>query len=174
MRINPQFFARLMLLAFLSITILMFAGCRTKKVTVDKKEKTVSELKKNDIKTSEASKIETDILHWNKSKSITISPKDIAKPAKIIYKGDTISLDNATVEINQAEAKKKQTSKGSTERSTTDNSTEEKSAHKKEKSKNSKVQAASWGINIALIVGIVVFLVLVFIHFKTKGINPAE
>lgn len=155
-------------LLFLLVMVLAISGCRSKKVTVDKKEETVNELHKKNIKTSETTKFETNILDWSKSGSIKITPKDTSRPSKIIYKGDTLSLDNATVEINSTEAQWKETTTGSANTTATSNSSEEKSSQSKVQQRDSKVTAASWGLNLGVIFGVIAGLILLYLFFTTK------
>lgn len=171
MSLNPKFLARLLLLAFFSIMVLMFAGCRSKKSTVDKKKEKAIEITTNDIRTSNKVNIETSTFKVTQLKNLKLKSQDPEKPSKIIYKGDTLSFTNAEVDFSSGSTTEDNSSSSSEESGTEDNSTSKKKSDKSEVLKDKKTKSASWGLNLGIFLGIIVIIFLVYIHFK-KPKNP--
>lgn len=169
MKINTQFFARLLLLAFLTLMVLMFAGCRSKKATLDKKQEKAIELVHNDIKKTETAKIETSILKITDETAFSIEPINGQNLSKVIYKGDTLSFLNAKIKYGKTNISEDASQIAETQKTEQDNSTSKKETESSEKHKAKQVKSSSWGVNVGIIVGIIVLLILVFIYFKTSN-----
>ncbi len=155
----------------LIIAIVLLAGCRSKKATLDKKQEKVIELEHKDIKKTETSKIETSILKLIDETAFSIEPINGQNLSKVIYKGDTLSFQNAKIKYGKTSISEDNSSITNNQKNEQDNSIIKKESESSEKNRTSKVKSASWGLNLALIIGVVVLLFLVFLHFKTKNIG---
>jgi Fe2+ transport system protein B len=150
------------------IAIILLAGCRSKKATLDKKQEKAIELVHNDIKKIETAKIETSILKITDETAFSIEPLDAQNPSKVIYKGDTLSFQNAKINYGNTNISENSSKIAVTKKTEHDNSTSKKETQSSEKHKAKQVKSSSWGVNIGIIVGIVVLLFLIFLYFKTK------
>ena len=87
---------------------------------------------------------------------------------KIVYGNDTLVATNADINISNRQDSEKDQSQTRREASETDKSSEASETDKSEKQRETDRQSASWGLNVALILGVIVLIVLGFIHFRTK------
>lgn len=169
MKINMiRSFARFLLFMFLALMVLMFAGCRSKKLTVDKKSESVSELKQNDIQTSEKSISGGNTLRLSDSREWSFEPEDSSQPSSVVYGTDTLRFINARIVVKKDQVKESSAETSEVEKTTKDKSTSEAILEKKEKLKDKKVKSASWGVNLGIIVGIITIVIALFVHYKTK------
>ena len=148
-------------------TVFLFSGCRTKKTVLDKNEEKVSVLEKKDIITSEKEDISTSTIDLSKSKSWSLTPLDSQKPSKVIYKGDTLSLSNAKLEVKENRNNTRTDSNLSREKKKEDKSSKKLEEKSESKQKTSDVRSASWGLNLGIIFGIVAAVVL--FYFKSTA-----
>jgi cobalamin biosynthesis Mg chelatase CobN len=153
----------------LIIAILLLAGCRSKKATLDKKQEKAIELVHNDIKKTETGRIETSILKLTNSDNFSIEPINGQNLSKVIYKGDTLSFLNAKIKYGKTSISEDASQIAETQKTEQDNSTSKKETESSEKHKAKQVKSSSWGVNIGIIVGIIVLLILVFLYFKTSN-----
>ncbi|MFC6858217.1 hypothetical protein [Zunongwangia atlantica] len=152
--------------------VFFLASCSSRKVETHKKQESVSELKQNDITTLENEKIKSDLFRVSESWNLNFSPRDPRDPINIIYGGDTLSVTNSDVSISKKETREEDHSIRETSRESSDQSKSEKEKDVSEKGKITDRQSSSWGLNIGLIFGIIVAIILIFLHFKTKPPKP--
>lgn len=163
---NYRRFSLLLHLAFITLMTLMFTGCRTKKTVVDKKETIVNEITKNDIKTTEAAKIETSVFTITDSQSWSIIPLDNERQVTVIKGKDTLKFTGATVNFDNS---KTETATNVLEQNSKDhsgNSSSSSSQKTTEKKKDQDVKSSSWGLNIGIILGLIAIVCLLYLHFK--------
>jgi cobalamin biosynthesis Mg chelatase CobN len=154
-----------LILLFLAFS---FLSCSTRKAEVQKKEESVSVLKQNDIKKTELEKIQADILTISSRQDINLSPRDPEKEMKIVYGNDTLVATNADINISSKQESEKDESQTTRDTSQSDKSSEASQTDKSEKLKNTDRQSASWGLNLGIIFGIIVIIIVGYIHFRTK------
>jgi cobalamin biosynthesis Mg chelatase CobN len=152
--------------------VLIFAGCRSKKATLDKKQEKAIELVHNDIKKIETAKIETSILKITDETAFSIEPINGQNLSKVIYKGDTLSFLNAKIKYGKTNISEKASKIAETQKTEQDNSTSKKETESSEKHKAKQVKSSSWGVNIALIIGVILILLLIFFEYKTRTNHP--
>jgi len=160
---------KIILLLLISI---LFTGCRSKKVALEKQEKSVSEIVVNDIKKTETEIKEIATIQKIEFNKFTLTPVDNQKPSKVIINQDTIQYQNSVLNFDNSKEKKISLEKSKTVKSETDKSTADKNQSSKSKILNKDITSASWGLNFALILGVLAALILIFLHFKTK--NPTK
>lgn len=162
-----RFIARFLLLVFFSLMILMFASCRTKKTTVDKKLEKVSELKQNDIKTSESSRIETVTFKISSSQNFSVESLDPEKPSKIVKHEDGFSFQNAKINFSETDTSEDTATIATEGKSSQDGTRQESNSEASEVKKDKKVKSASWGLNLGIIFGIIAALILLYFYIKS-------
>ncbi len=145
-----------------------FLSCSTRKSEVQKKEESVSVLKQNDIKKTELEKIQADIITISSRQDINLSPRDPEKEMKIVYGNDTLVATNADINISNRRDAEKDKSQTQREASETDKTSEASETDKSEKKRKTDRQSASWGLNLGIIFGIIVIIIVGYIHFRTK------
>jgi cobalamin biosynthesis Mg chelatase CobN len=150
----------------------MFSGCRSKKATLDKKQEKAIELVHNDIQKTETGKIETSILKLTNSDNFSIEPINGQNLSKVIYKGDTLSFLNAKIKYGKTSISEDTSKIAETQKTEQDNSTSKKETESSEKHKAKQVKSSSWGVNIALIIGVILILLLIFFYYKTRTNHP--
>ena len=169
MKINfIRFFARFLLLLFLGIMVLMFAGCRTKKSTVDRSTEKVNELKQNDIEISEKKVTTSNTLRLSDSREWSFEPVDPSEPSRVISGEDTTDFYNTRIVVKQDQVKESGSETSEVEKSERDKSSSESVSEKEEKHKKKNVKSASWGLNLGIIIGIVIIVIALFVYYKTK------
>jgi LPXTG-motif cell wall-anchored protein len=148
------------------ILALLASGCRSKKKLVEKKVEKVSVLEKKDIKSAESIKADVSIISVSRNKKIKISPEDPQLPSRVIFGKDTLSLNNAKVEIEDSSASEKKEDKTESSSSSSDKSSSSASSETGEK----KVDIEKTGVHSALIWGGLLLLLLVgaFFYFRKK------
>jgi len=156
----------------LIIAILLLSGCRSKKATLDKKQEKAIELVHNDIKKTETGKIETSILKITDETAFSIEPVNGQNLSKVIYKGDTLSFLNAKIKYGKTSISEDTSKIAETKKTKQDNSTSKKETESFEKHKAKQVKSSSWGVNIALIIGVILILLLIFFEYKTRTNHP--
>lgn len=147
---------------------LFLVNCSSRKVEVRKKEETVSVLKENDIRKSETKKIKSDVLKISTRQDINISPRDPAQEMKIVYGNDTLTATNADISISNRKDKERDQSKTERLIAESSKSSEALETDKKEKDRATKRESASWGLNLALILGGLLAIYLLYRFVKTK------
>ncbi|MCC4228373.1 hypothetical protein [Zunongwangia profunda] len=152
--------------------IFSLISCSSRKVETHKKQESVSELQQNDITTVENEKIKSDILRVSESWNLNFSARDPGDPINIIYGGDTLSVTNSDVSISKKESREEDHSIRESSRESSDQSKSEKEKHISEKGKTSDRESSSWGLNIAIILGIIVAMVLLYLHARTRHLGP--
>jgi len=147
-----------MLLAILCLLILMFTGCKSKLKLVEKKQETVSVLEINDIKTSEQVKSDISTLLITNSHSLKATPIDKDRPMQFISGKDTVSVTNASIEIEASASSESKEDKTVSEKSTSDQSTKKSESDSSEKTvdikKTGTHPAFIWG-------GLLLILILI-------------
>jgi len=161
-----------MKIKYILILIILFTGCRSKKVALEKQEKSVSEIVVNDIKKTETEIKEIATIQKIEFNKFTLTPVDNQKPSKVIINGDTIQHENSVLNFDNSKEENKILEKSKTDKSARDKSTADKNQSSKSKILNKDITSASWGLNFALIIGVLAALILIFLHFKTK--NPTK
>ncbi|WBL25124.1 hypothetical protein [Zunongwangia sp. HGR-M22] len=151
------------------VFIFFLVSCSSRKVGTHKKQESVSELQQNDIKTFENETIKSDILRISEKWDLNFNPRDPAKPMDIIHGQDTLSTTNADVTISKENTREQDNSVRESNRESSDQSKSKKEKDVYEKGKITDRQSSSWGLNIGLIFGIIVAIILIFLHFKTKS-----
>lgn len=166
---NPKF-PGIPVLILLVILAILVGSCKSKKKLVDKKEKTVSELQSNDIKTEEEIKADVKLYTISSSEKITITPSNNDKPARVIKGKDTMDIFNAQVVIENNSASETREDKTVTGRSSSDQSSKETQSHSKEKNidieKTGTHPALIWGGLLLLL--ILIILAIARYYFKKK------
>lgn len=152
---------------FLLISVLVFSSCRTKKAAIDRQESSVSVIEQNDIVTTEKETIEAASFNLTNSTSWNIAPVNVQKPTKVIYKGDTLSFNNAKISFENTESEENTTTTTEKETRHKDESTKEIREESESKFKKKNVRSASWGLNLGVILGIVVIIIMGYFHFRT-------
>ncbi len=154
-------------LSFILMLAISVTGCRTKKSALEKDIKTVSELQQNDIKTLENTETTQQLLQISSLKSWSLEPQDPTHPSQIIYGKDTLHFKNARISFNKQEKSRLSNQATKQQHATQDRSKQETSSkHHKEK-EDVKVQAASWGLNLGVFFGILVLIIIAYIHYRT-------
>lgn len=147
-----------MLLAFICVMILMFVGCKSKLKLVEKKQETVSVLQSNDIKTAEEIKADVSTLLITNSQSFKATPIDKDRPMQFILGKDTVSVNNASIEIESRASSASKEDKTVSEKTKNDNSTTNTKSDTKEKTvdikKTGTHPAFIWG-------GLLLILILI-------------
>jgi len=161
-----------MKIKYILILIILFTGCRTKKVALEKQEQSVSEIVVNDIKKTETEIKEIATIQKIEFNKFTLTPVDSQKPSKVIINQDTIQYQNSILNFDNSKEENKILEKSKTDKSARDKSTADKNQSSKSKILNKDITSASWGLNLALILGVLSALILLFLHFKTK--NPTK
>ncbi len=166
MKLNSKIVARILLVAFLILMILLFTGCKSTKKLVEKKQEKISVLEHKDIKTAEEIQLDVTIFKTSSSQKITITPKDPEKAARIIRGKDTTDIFNADVVIENNTSEEKKEDKGTTNRSTSDKSSKNSQSNSREKNidleKTGTHPAFIWG-------GLLLFLIiLILLYLKNK------
>lgn len=141
-------------------------GCRSKKVVVDKKETSVNEITRKDFRTSESAKIQTETFILDETKSWQIMPVDSRISANVVYKGDTLQLSNAKLEVNTSHSQKRENQVKVVNKNSTDKSTGERQEESEEVHKDKNVRSTSWGLNLGIIFGVIAGLILLYFHFN--------
>ena len=156
---------KIILLLLLSI---LFTGCRTKKVALEKQEQSVSEIVLNDIKKTETEIKEIATIQKIEFNKFTLTPVDSQKPSKVIINQDTIQYQNSVLNFDNSKEEKISLEKSKTNKSATDKSTADKNQSSKSKILNKDITSASWGLNIGIILGILLLLILLYIAWKFR------
>jgi len=155
-----------LLFAILALTI--FSACSSRKVETQKKVEKLSEITQNDIKTLDSEIFESTTISKLQEKNIKATPQDPEKPSKLSVTGNTVSWQNASLDITDKKENSANTTNGSKASSKEDNSKSNKDSTVKEKGKKSERESTSWGLNFGLIFGIIAGLILLFLYFKTR------
>jgi len=155
---------KLMLLA----TFILLSGCRSRKVEEHKKVEKLSEIVQNDISLENEIQTNTKIEKIRNDVSFSVEPLDPEKPSRVSYNGDTLDLHNAKVVYGNSQESEKTDQDNKYSSTWTDYSSQKTESVKKDKDRKTEAESASWGLNIGIILGIVVALILIFIHIKTK------
>ena len=148
------------------IIVISLFGCSSRKVESHKKQESVSELRQNDIQELQTEKIKADILRVSENWDLNLRPEDPGKPMQVIYGEDTLTSTNANISLSQKKATEKDQSITDKKTEKSDQSKSETEKEVSEKGKINDRQSSSWGLNIGLIFGIIVAIILIFLHFK--------
>jgi len=157
-----------MKIKYILILIILFTGCRTKKVALEKQEKSVSEIVVNDIKKTETEIKEIATIQKIEFNKFTLTPVDSQKPSKVIINQDTIQYQNSILNFDNSKEENKILEKSKTDKSETDKSTADKKEASKSKILNKDITSPSWGLNIGIILGILLLLILLYIAWKFR------
>jgi hypothetical protein len=155
-------------LILILLICLLSSGCRSKKAAMEKEERSLNELKQNRIDLKDKLDTKTEIFHISSLQSFSFEPEDSSQPSQIIYKNDTLNFKNARIRFDQQEnssLNRKQTSEETTKK---DHSREESTETTKVRNRRTEVRAASWGLNFGIILGILVLIILGYLHYRTK------
>lgn len=158
-------------LLILGLIMLVFSGCRSRKVEANKKVEKVSEIVQNDVLIENDITSTTDILRISNNKSLVLEPVDSQKTSQVIYKGDTLSFVNAKVSFGKSQETEKTSQTHQDKTVLQDNTSRKTESKTKEKTRKTETKAASWGLNIGLILGIIVLIIVGYFHFRTKGLS---
>lgn len=169
MKLNTVLFARFALTLIFILMVIMFAGCRTKKTVVDKKETTVSEITKNDIKTTEAAQIETSVFTVTDSQKWSIIPLDKEKQVVVIKGKDTLKFTGATVNFDNSKTETATNILEQNSKDHWDNTTTSNSQKTTEKKKDQTVKSASWGLNLGIIFLLIALVCAGYLHFQKRS-----
>lgn len=167
MKINfTKTIARILLLAFLTMMILLFTGCASVKKLFSKKVVTVSEIVHNDIQKKETEKIETAEFIKTDAFSWSATPIDETKPSKVIINGTPVDLINAKLEYA---ANKKEENRTITQDKTTENTDKsKKEASKSLKEKNSSKEKKGISPTLLWILFLLILIAGVVLYLKKK------
>lgn len=154
-----------LLLLFLALSML---SCSTRKAEVHKKEESVSVLQQNEIQKSETESIQADVLRISTRQEINLSPRDPGKEMKVVYGNDTLVATNADINISTRKDSEKDRTETNRQSSETDNSITSRETEKKEKDRATERQSASWGLNLGIIFGVIVLILVGYVHFRTR------
>ncbi len=151
----------------LLISCLVF-GCRSKKAVTEKESESITTITHNDIKKTEV-EIETSSRAVKAaSKDFSIKSIDPAKPSYYYKKGDTTHFQNADVKFTTKKREAKEDTKKEIKKAEEDNSTTETDSAKSKKNRNVDITSASWGVNLAIIAGIILLIVIGYVHLRTR------
>jgi len=153
---------------YILILIILFTGCRSKKVALEKQEKSVSEIVVKDIKKTQTEIKEIATIQKIEFNKFTLTPVDSQKPSKVIINGDTIQHENSVLNFDNSKEENKILEKSKTDKSETDKSTADKKEASKSKILNKDITSPSWGLNIGIILGILLLLILLYIAWKFR------
>lgn len=165
MKTNTRFFARFLLLCFVLLMMLMFAGCRSKKATLDKKQEKVIELEHKDIRKTETAKIETSILKITDETNFSIEPINGQNLSKVIYKGDTLSFQNAKIKYGKTSTSEDNSSITNNQKNEQDNSITKTASESSEKNRTTKTKSSSWGMNLGIIFAFILIVIGGYMYF---------
>ena len=156
--------ARIILLAFLLLSCLMFTSCKSKKKALYKKSEKVSELSQQDITTSQHIKADVTTFRISESDHFSVSPIDNEKPVQVINGQDTLNFKNAKVDFGSSREQEQIRDKSET----TKDSREKKLEEKETKTKEKELDKESTGTSPALIWGSIAagLVILGFLYFK--------
>lgn len=147
-------------------------GCSSRKVEAQKQVKEVSEITQNDIKTEKSEILESQTISNIEEKNIKATSLDPEKPSSLNITGNTLSWRNASVDITDKKEAVINTTTGTTNTKEADKSKFTNKSKVKKKGKKTERKSSSWGANLALIFGVIAFLILLFLYFKTKKPTP--
>lgn len=153
------------------IYILLFSllviGCRSKKAVTEKESETLSTITHNDIKKSE-SEIETNTkVIKAESEDFNIKSIDPEKPSYYSKKGDSIHFKNADINFTEKKSESKEDTSKETKKEEADKSESKSESSKSKKNRNLDITSSSWGVNAAIIIGVILLIIIGYVHYRT-------
>jgi len=155
-------------LLFAVLALMFFSACSSRKAETQKKVEKLSEITQNEIKTSDSEVFESTSISNIQEKNIKATPQDPEKPSSLNVTGNTVTWQNAALDITNKKENSTNTTNGSKASSKEDNSKSNKDSTVKEKGKKVERESISWGANLGIIFGIIAGLILLFLYFKTR------
>ncbi len=158
-------------LTYILLLSLLILGCRSKKAVTEKESETITTITHNDIKKTEMEIETTSRAIKEAVKDYSIKSIDTEKPSYYYKKGDTTHFQNADVKFSSKKLEAKEDINKEVKKATTDNSKTETDSAKSKKNRNVDVTSASWGMNLAIIFGVLFLILLGYVHYRTRKPN---
>lgn len=152
---------------YISLLSLIAIGCSSRKVETNKKVEELSEITQNDIKTEKSEILETKTISNIQEKTVKATSIDPDKDSSLNITGNTVSWKNASIDISDKKEDVSNTTTGKATTKTKDKSKSSKDATVKDKGKSTERESPSWGLNAAIIIGVILLLIMGYVHYRT-------